>query len=188
MRRPSECQESLHNMHRLCACVGQRWQPPEAGSNPPCACFVVPPPTHTHAHVNTHSRSRYIAFGGSGNTLGGSGGASTSAAPHPAAPAGEWEGVDEGKPTTSLQLRLADGSRLVARFNHTHVSGGAGFCRLWCLEKQPLQLFCVGQLFAALPRVVHTSVNLTPPLHRTHTHIHRPSPTCAASSARRAQI
>ena len=31
----------------------------------------------------------------------------------------QWEGVDESKPTTSLQLRLADGSRMVARFNHS---------------------------------------------------------------------
>jgi UBX domain-containing protein 1 len=28
--------------------------------------------------------------------------------------------VDESKPTTSLQLRLYDGERMVARFNHTH--------------------------------------------------------------------
>ncbi|GBF89140.1 hypothetical protein Rsub_01857 [Raphidocelis subcapitata] len=65
---------------------------------------------------------KYVAFGGSGRTLGGEAGASTSAPPPPAAaqPAGEWEGVDDSKPTTSLQLRLYDGSRLVARFNHTH--------------------------------------------------------------------
>ena len=71
---------------------------------------------------------KYVAFGGSGRTLGGGGGgggggdggASTSAAAAAAAPPGEWEGVDESKPTTSLQLRLADGARLVARFNHTH--------------------------------------------------------------------
>jgi len=28
--------------------------------------------------------------------------------------------VDESQPVTSLQLRLADGTRLVARFNHSH--------------------------------------------------------------------
>lgn len=33
--------------------------------------------------------------------------------------AGEWEGADETKPTTSIQIRLTDGSRVVARFNHT---------------------------------------------------------------------
>jgi len=67
---------------------------------------------------------RYVAFSGSGNTLGGEASTSSSA---PAAPAAtgaaadcEWEGVDESKPTTSLQLRLVDGSRMVARFNTTH--------------------------------------------------------------------
>ncbi|EFJ44950.1 hypothetical protein VOLCADRAFT_109909 [Volvox carteri f. nagariensis] len=61
-------------------------------------------------------------FTGTGRTLGGSSGASTSAAPPPAESisAGEWKGVDESKPTTSLQLRLPDGSRMVARFNHSH--------------------------------------------------------------------
>ncbi len=28
--------------------------------------------------------------------------------------------MKESEPTTSLQLRLPDGSRMVARFNHTH--------------------------------------------------------------------
>lgn len=28
--------------------------------------------------------------------------------------------MDESQPVTSVQLRLADGTRLVARFNHTH--------------------------------------------------------------------
>ncbi|PNH10780.1 NSFL1 cofactor p47 [Tetrabaena socialis] len=67
-------------------------------------------------------------FTGSGRTLGGSAaGASTSAAAAaaaaPASDSGpvEWAGVDESKPTTSLQLRLPDGSRMVARFNHTHL-------------------------------------------------------------------
>ncbi|GLC43269.1 hypothetical protein PLESTB_001492100 [Pleodorina starrii] len=62
-------------------------------------------------------------FTGTGRTLGGSSGASTSAAPPMPAEsiaAGEWKGVDESKPTTSLQLRMPDGSRMVARFNHTH--------------------------------------------------------------------
>ncbi|KAG1675149.1 hypothetical protein FOA52_003372 [Chlamydomonas sp. UWO 241] len=70
-------------------------------------------------------KPKYTAFTGSGRTLtADGGGASTSAAAAAAAAAdadaGEWEGVDETKPATSLQLRLADGSRMVARFNHTH--------------------------------------------------------------------
>jgi UBX domain-containing protein 1 len=81
---------------------------------------IRPTPPSPHA-------ARYVAFGGSGRTLGasgGAGGASGSAAAAPPAPAaappGEWEGVDESQPATSLQLRLHDGERMVARFNHTH--------------------------------------------------------------------
>ncbi|GIL80837.1 hypothetical protein Vretimale_9445 [Volvox reticuliferus] len=61
-------------------------------------------------------------FTGTGRTLGATSGASTSAAPAPASSisAGEWTGVDDTKPTTSLQLRLPDGSRMVARFNNSH--------------------------------------------------------------------
>lgn len=74
---------------------------------------------------------KYRAFTGSGRTLGGSSGAGgssgggSSSAPAPASASGgggdttEWV-VDESAPTTSIQLRLRDGSRLVARFNLTH--------------------------------------------------------------------
>lgn len=34
-----------------------------------------------------------------------------------------WEGPDDSKPTTSIQIRLADGGRLVGRFNTTHTVG-----------------------------------------------------------------
>lgn len=33
---------------------------------------------------------------------------------------GEWEGADESQPTTSIQIRMYDGSRVVARFNYSH--------------------------------------------------------------------
>jgi UBX domain-containing protein 1 len=74
---------------------------------------------------------KYTAFAGSGRTLGGGGGADAGAAGGSgaggggggggasAAPVGDWV-VDEGAPTTSLQLRLLDGARVVARFNVTH--------------------------------------------------------------------
>eukprot|EP00210_Caulerpa_lentillifera_P004549 g4339.t1 len=66
-------------------------------------------------------KPRYAAFTGSSQTLSESVGEPSS---HPVevAPveAGEWEGPDETKPMTSIQIRLADGSRVVARFNHTH--------------------------------------------------------------------
>jgi len=73
------------------------------------------------------------AFQGAGQTLGGGGGGGGGGAAAVAAAAaaaaagasssgggGEWEGVDESAPTTSLQLRMADGSRLLARFNVSH--------------------------------------------------------------------
>ena len=71
---------------------------------------------------------KYKAFSGAGRTLGGSDGASGSgsSAPTPSAAAavaapsaGDWS-IDESAPTTSIQLRLRDGSRLVAKFNLTH--------------------------------------------------------------------
>ena len=62
----------------------------------------------------------YVAFSGAGHTLAGGAGPSA-AAPAASVPpppvAKEWTGPDDSRPTTSLQLRLADGSRLVARFN-----------------------------------------------------------------------
>lgn len=73
---------------------------------------------------------KYIAFSGGGRTLGSSANPTlTSAAPIP--PSGHHAGgkvagelvVDEGSPTTSLQLRLHDGTRLLARFNLTHTVG-----------------------------------------------------------------
>lgn len=72
------------------------------------------------------ARARQAAFVGQGRTLGSSRGAETSAAPGSSQQqqaAATWTGVDDSQPTTSLQLRLADGSRLVARFNHTHTLG-----------------------------------------------------------------
>ncbi|KAI8823248.1 SEP-domain-containing protein [Chytriomyces cf. hyalinus JEL632] len=47
---------------------------------------------------------------------------SSSAAPAPAVSAAAIS-VDPNAPTTSIQIRLADGTRLVARMNHTHTVG-----------------------------------------------------------------
>ncbi|GAB4821920.1 hypothetical protein N2152v2_008966 [Parachlorella kessleri] len=71
---------------------------------------------------------KVVAFAGTGRRLaGGSAGASTSgggAAPtNVSQPSVAWEGADESQPTTSIQLRLADGSRMVAKFNLTHTVG-----------------------------------------------------------------
>jgi len=56
-------------------------------------------------------------FGGEGRTMRGEGSASGATAP--AAEAAELV-VDEAQPTTTLQVRLADGSRKVVKANHTH--------------------------------------------------------------------
>lgn len=64
-------------------------------------------------------KPKYAAFQGSGRTLAGPSTSSSAvssaavAASSSAAAEGEWQGVDESKPTTSLQLRMADGSRMV---------------------------------------------------------------------------
>ncbi|BDA46940.1 NSFL1 cofactor p47 [Coccomyxa sp. Obi] len=76
-------------------------------------------------------KPKYKAFSGAGRILSGDDGpsASGSGAPEQQAAAPDsssqvpWEGPDESQETTSLQLRLADGSRMVARFNLTHTVG-----------------------------------------------------------------
>lgn len=70
---------------------------------------------------------KYKAFGGAGRKLGGAenkgdGEGEPSAAvakppPSTTSITGSWEGADSLKPKTTIQLRLADGSRLVAEFN-----------------------------------------------------------------------
>ena len=80
---------------------------------------------------------KYRAFQGSGRTLGGTSDPSPAAVPTPgpsssdaAAGTGEWS-VDENAPSTSIQLRLRDGSRIVGKFNLTHaVSDIRNFIRV----------------------------------------------------------
>ena len=55
-------------------------------------------------------------FQGTGHRLD-AGGASTSAAAPALAAAGTWDGPDDSKPMTSIQIRMPDGSRLVGKFN-----------------------------------------------------------------------
>ncbi|DBA79778.1 hypothetical protein WJX77_003560 [Trebouxia sp. C0004] len=58
-------------------------------------------------------------FQGAGHTLSGSGGGSAPS-PRQAAPAKQAStGIDESQPATTLQIRLADGSKLTGRFNLT---------------------------------------------------------------------
>ena len=83
-------------------------------------------------------KQKFKAFQCAGQRLGspdvgGSSAALSTAAP-PAPPAGAASAdvagsgefflhVDESAPTTNLQIRLADGTRLVGKFNHTHTVG-----------------------------------------------------------------
>jgi len=76
---------------------------------------------------------KYTAFAGGGNKLGGEG-AAAAAAPVAVSPQA-WV-VDEGAPTTSLRLRLRDGSVVTARFNRTHALRHGARCGGWrCRER-----------------------------------------------------
>ncbi|KAK9811242.1 hypothetical protein WJX72_000506 [[Myrmecia] bisecta] len=74
------------------------------------------------------AKPRYAAFSGPGHSLTGGASSSSSVAASSSVPPGtsddvKWEGVKESEPTTSIQLRLNDGSRLVVRFNLSHTVG-----------------------------------------------------------------
>lgn len=62
------------------------------------------------------SQPNFASFQGTGRKMADDSKGKSSAASMPSrnAPAGEWNGVDESQPATSLQLRLADGSRMVS--------------------------------------------------------------------------
>ena len=88
---------------------------------------LLPRDRNTRMNINLMQRHepyvppaepKYKAFGGSGRTLASE---ATEAPPTSAASAsvGDWT-VDESQPTTSIQIRLRDGSRLVAKFNTSH--------------------------------------------------------------------
>ncbi|CAN8246309.1 unnamed protein product [Cochlearia groenlandica] len=113
-----------------------------------CPKELEPADRRAPVHVNLMRREekcperekRKVSFQGVGRTLGGSNdgsGSSSPIAPDTAAipvqtglveaPAPNLV-IDETVPTTSIQLRLADGTRLVAKFNHHHtVSDIRGF-------------------------------------------------------------
>lgn len=68
-----------------------------------------------------YSAPKFKAFGGSGRTLASepSAAASEPSSASTKVIADDWV-VDETQPTTSIQIRLRDGSRLVAKFNMSH--------------------------------------------------------------------
>ena len=78
----------------------------------------------------TEQPKKFAAFKGQGQSLGSTAAApaaSSAAASSATAPASSSTppatGVDESAPTTSLQIRLGDGSRLVAKFNPSQTVG-----------------------------------------------------------------
>jgi UBX domain-containing protein 1 len=98
-----------------------------------CPRELAPSDPRVMVHVNLVRKDaeyeppkepKYRAFVGSGRTLG-----STESTPPPELasssprPSSKEFSVDESQPFTSLQLRLLDGTRLVARFNHSHTVG-----------------------------------------------------------------
>jgi UBX domain-containing protein 1 len=84
-------------------------------------------------------KKKFVPFSGQGQRLGAltpgethpdlaaAAPAAAPAAPAAAAsssqPAGPSVNLDSSAPTTNLQIRLGDGTRLVSRFNHTHTIG-----------------------------------------------------------------
>ncbi|XP_024385512.1 plant UBX domain-containing protein 4 [Physcomitrium patens] len=102
-----------------------------------CPKELEPADRSTQVHVNLVKKEeeweappqpKYVAFGGTGRTLGSSAPAPVSESLAASAASGleaanqpiQGLVVDESKPSTSIQLRLSDGTRMVARFNHTH--------------------------------------------------------------------
>lgn len=56
---------------------------------------------------------KFTSFQGTGRKMTTDEGGSASSAQATEAPQGEWQGIDENQPATSIQIRLADGSRMV---------------------------------------------------------------------------
>ncbi|KAJ3694907.1 hypothetical protein LUZ60_000284 [Juncus effusus] len=101
-----------------------------------CPLELVPSDRRTEVHVNlTRSEEDYVApvgpknpFQGVGRTLGGTSGGSTAEIPPQDASSSAGSTplgltVDDSLPSTTIQLRLADGTRMVARFNTSHTVG-----------------------------------------------------------------
>mmetsp|Transcript_11446 Transcript_11446/g.32497 ORF Transcript_11446/g.32497 Transcript_11446/m.32497 type:complete len:158 (+) Transcript_11446:658-1131(+) len=65
----------------------------------------------------------FQSFKGTGRKLTADEGNGAAAAAAEEAPPGEWHGIDVSQPATSLQLRMADGGRMVAQFNLSHTVG-----------------------------------------------------------------
>ncbi|KAJ4981929.1 hypothetical protein NE237_032766 [Protea cynaroides] len=152
----------------------RRFDDPENASflksirNSECPEELEPADRQSAVHVNLIRREqncpepqkRHNPFQGVGRTLGSS---TSSAAPGPAPPLNSASPpsmglvVEENLPSTSIQLRLADGTRMVARFNYHHTisdirafidssrPGGAGTYQLQTVGFPPKKLTDVTQ-------------------------------------------
>lgn len=100
-----------------------------------CPRELAPADSRSQVHCNLIRRDencpepakRQVSFQGVGRTLGSSATPATSepsaCAPISAAPAASTSVLDESLPSTSLQIRLADGTRMVAHFNFGQTVG-----------------------------------------------------------------
>jgi UBX domain-containing protein 1 len=80
--------------------------------------YKEPPKAPPKAFEGAGNRLGSVAspLSSSSSTPGSFPGAASAAAPPPP----RSLQIDESQPVTSIQIRLADGTRMVARFNHTH--------------------------------------------------------------------
>ncbi|KAL3754440.1 hypothetical protein ACJRO7_001642 [Eucalyptus globulus] len=107
----------------------------ESIKNSECPQEIAPADRRTAVHVDlvrreephAEPKKRQLPFRGTGRTLGST--SSSPAASEPAAAASSLNTspapfmglvVDDSSPSTSIQLRLADGTRMVSRFNYSH--------------------------------------------------------------------
>ncbi|XP_020594698.1 plant UBX domain-containing protein 4-like, partial [Phalaenopsis equestris] len=98
-----------------------------------CPKELEPADRRSAVHVNlirrgenyTEPVKRPSPFQGIGRTLGGGSSASEPPPSSSASPPTPFQGlsIDESLPLTSIQLRLADGTRMVSRFNIHHTVG-----------------------------------------------------------------
>ncbi|RVD81779.1 uncharacterized protein DFL_009628 [Arthrobotrys flagrans] len=110
----------------------------EAGRAPLHLMGVLPgQPTDVNVHRKMDEdyvppKKKFVPFSGSGQRLGAptpgfdsapASSSTSAAATAPAQPAPQTVTIDPSAPTTGLQIRLGDGTRLVSRFNHTHTVG-----------------------------------------------------------------
>ncbi|XP_043692052.1 plant UBX domain-containing protein 4-like [Telopea speciosissima] len=152
----------------------RRFDDPENASflksirNSECPEELEPADRSSAVHVNLIRREqncpepekRQVSFQGVGRTLGSSTSAAAPVPPPPlnsAPPPSMGLVVDENLPSTSIQLRLADGTRMVTRFNYHHTisdirafidasrPGGAGTYQLQTVGFPPKQLTNVTQ-------------------------------------------